>query len=137
MKDNICLAFCGVCRAKSSSALSLKTVRRTVFLTLAFESRPTREKYVFYMAARTYVALFADTCPACCGVYRATGSSALSLKMSHCDVFTRLWRARSPSSPVRAKLFGCIDGGSDGTRTRNLLIDSQVLLSVELPSRIW
>ena len=38
MKDNICLAFCGVCRAKSSSALSLKTVPRTVFFTLAFES---------------------------------------------------------------------------------------------------
>nr|DAL18307.1 MAG TPA_asm: hypothetical protein [Caudoviricetes sp.] len=32
------LACCGLFKAKNSSTLSLKTVRRTVFLTLAFES---------------------------------------------------------------------------------------------------
>ena len=54
------------------------------------------------------------------------------------------WREVRESSPVRRnhKLmwFRCVNlpyGGLDGTRTRNLLIDSQAFCSFELPSRIF
>ena len=59
---------------------------------------------------------------------------------SSCENWTRVSGLRIRRRNHLTKepyLLGNIDGGSDGTRTRNLLIDSQVLLSVELPSRIW
>ena len=70
---------------------------------------------------------------ACCGVCILTTSSALSLKTCPRHVFTRLRRARSPSSPVLRVWFtelkknrhpnGCLfffNGADDGARTRYL-----------------
>ena len=107
------LAFCGVCKEKASSTLSLKTVRRTVFACLRQARSPSNPllylcnkktqipfgNLCFFMAERRCCGAGRRVHLAFCGACKEKASSTLSLKTVHRTVFACLRQARSLRIP--------------------------------------
>jgi hypothetical protein len=95
-EQNAYLAYCGLFIIKKSSTLSLKTVHRTVFLTLAFKSRHRLlvkeqiNKIDSCMVRVTEFRYEQNTYLAYCGLFIIKKSSTLSLKTVHRTVFLTL-----------------------------------------------
>ena len=95
---NFYLVLCGLFLVIISSTLSLKTVHRTVFFTLAFESllslclynKKRTPKGVLFMVRQQYSCFILNFYLVLCGLFLVIISSTLSLKTVHRTVFFTL-----------------------------------------------
>ena len=95
---NFYLVLCGLFLVIISSTLSLKTVHRTVFFTLAFESllslclynKKEHQKVFLFMVRQQYSCFILNFYLVLCGLFLVIISSTLSLKTVHRTVFFTL-----------------------------------------------